>query len=310
MLSYQYGAKFYHLAIKVNFMKHIFEYQGKKSVIESGGTKIDLQPGVHYWFGAPNEATLPLYVRSIRADKWECNAYIKRINSCEFSLEFPQTGLFSFIQKNHVYKVNPNEIIIMRKQHNNQLKCLSEKGEKWALLLGGTLLEAIVKNLRLDETDVIPLLNPEAVKIIFEKIFELSKNKTQENYLTINAECYKLLLELSNQTGALNQPLDIREALQYINQNLFSNITLADLCKHSGCSSATLSRKFNSYFKKSPIEYFLEKKLEKAKELLTQHVYSVKEVSSLLNYSSPQYFSSLFLKHFGESPSSVRKRKV
>ena len=291
-------------------MKHVFVYEGKKALLEGYGKKEIIHPGVYPWFGAPADAMLPLYIRSVRADKWYFNATTIRKNSCEFSIELPLSGTYFFSQGDRTYKLSQWEIFLVRKHMDNQIRCESNSAEKFAVLLSGTILDSILKTLRLDETDVIPLLNPEPVLNIFETLFHLSQNTKPENFRTANAECYKLLMELSAQTGILTQPPDLREALQYINQNLTRNLKLQELCQHTGYSSATLTRKFQRSFNKSPMEFFLERKLEKAKELLTQHTYSVKEVAALLNYSSTQYFSSQFAHYFGVPPSDVLKKKV
>ena len=291
-------------------MKYVFQYEGKKAFIESYGKKEIITPGVHAWFNAPLDAMLPLYIRSVRADKWYYNALTKRENSNEFSIEFPRVGTYSYTQGDRSYTVKPGEILFIRKQMNNKLCCKSNFAEKFAVLLSGTLLDSILKTLRLDQVDVIPLQNPTSVLNIFETIFQLSQNKGQEDFRAANAECYKLLMELSAQTGILAQPPDLREALQYINQKLTCNLKLSELCHHTGYSSATLTRKFQRSFNKSPMEFFLERKLEKARDLLTQHMYSVKEVATLLNYSSTQYFSSQFSRYFGMPPSDFLKKKV
>ena len=291
-------------------MKHVFQYEGKKALIDGYGKKELIDPGVYTWFGAPADAMLPLYIRAVRADKWYYNACSIRKNSHEFSIEFPRTGTFSYTQNDKNYTLKPGGIFFVRKQVDNYIRCESNYAEKFAVLLSGILLDSILKTLRLDQTDAIPLLNPEPVLRSFETLFELSKNMEQENFRAANAECYKLLLELSAQTGILTQPPDLREALQYINQNLTRNLKLSELCHYTGYSSATLTRKFQRSFNKSPMEFYLEKKLEKAKDLLTQHTYSVKEVAALLNYSSPQYFSAQFAHYFGVPPSDVLKKKI
>ena len=70
-------------------MKHVFQYEGKKALIDGYGKKELIDPGVYTWFGAPADAMLPLYIRAVRADKWYYNACSIRKNSHEFSIEFP-----------------------------------------------------------------------------------------------------------------------------------------------------------------------------------------------------------------------------
>ncbi len=291
-------------------MKHTFEYGGKKSVIESGGRKQDGRQGIHIWFGAPPDGMLPLYIRSARADKWYLNSFTRRINSCEFSIEFPQSGKFAFTQDGQSFTVGPGEVFLIRKESDNQIRCQSSSAEKFAAVISGTLLDSILKALRLDQVDIIPLSDPAAVRRSFDKFFELSRSMDPENFREANAECYRLLMELSSQTGISTQPPDLRDALQYINRNLSRNLTLTELCHASGCSSATLTRKFQRSFQKSPMEYFLDRKMEKARELLMHQTYSVKQVAALLNYGSLQYFSSQFSHRFGVSPSRIMKKKT
>ena len=197
-------------------MKHIFEYEGKKAVIEGNGRKQEGQQGVHIWYGAPQDSMLPLYIRSVRADIWYSGAYTRRTNSCEFSIEFPQSGELTFTQNGQTHTIGPGEVFFIRKEADNQIRCESSSAEKFAVLVSGTLLDSILKTLRLDQIDVIPLRDPTAVQRCFDVFFELGKTKDPENFRAANAECYKLLMELSSQTGILTQPPDLRDALQYI----------------------------------------------------------------------------------------------
>ena len=131
-------------------MKYVFLYEGKKALIEGYGKKEIIAPGVHVWFNAPLDAMLPLYIRSVRADKWYYNALTKRENSNEFSIEFPRVGTYSYTQGDRSYTIKPGEILFIRKQMNNKLCCKSNFAEKFAVLLSGTLLDSILKTLRLD----------------------------------------------------------------------------------------------------------------------------------------------------------------
>ena len=199
---------------------------------------------------------------------------------------------------------------LVRKKADNQIRCKSNSAEKFAVLLSGTLLDSILKTLRLDQINVIPLSDPDAVRRSFDIFFELSRNKNPENFRAANAECYRLLMELASQTGISTQPPDLRNALRYINENISRNLTLAELCHATGYSSATLTRKFQHSFQKSPMEYFLDRKMEKARELLMHQIYSVKQVAALLNYSSLQYFSAQFSRRFGVAPSRIMRNKA
>ena len=65
--------------------------------------------------------------------------------------------------------------------------------------------------------------------------------------------------------------------------------------------------RFRQIFKKctglSPYQYFLDLKISRAKELLQQGQFTVKEIAYMLSFDDPYYFSHLFKKKTGHPPS-------
>ena len=59
---------------------------------------------------------------------------------------------------------------------------------------------------------------------------------------------------------------------------------------------------------KSIIEYFIELKIEKAKQLILENKLSVKEISAALSFNEPNYFTKTFKRVTGITPSTYRKR--
>ena len=55
-----------------------------------------------------------------------------------------------------------------------------------------------------------------------------------------------------------------------------------------------------------PINYLIKYRLEQAIKLLKEEEYTIQEVAALVGYSDPLYFSRIFKKHVGYSPSQVR----
>ncbi|MBQ6472119.1 MAG: helix-turn-helix transcriptional regulator [Victivallales bacterium] len=80
------------------------------------------------------------------------------------------------------------------------------------------------------------------------------------------------------------------------------------MTRHASTSTATLHRLFRKYLKTSPIDYFLNQKLERAKNLLTDNLLTVKEVAGRLHYASSQYFAAESRKRFGVSPKTFKYR--
>jgi AraC-like DNA-binding protein len=78
---------------------------------------------------------------------------------------------------------------------------------------------------------------------------------------------------------------------------------MESLAKDLNLNYATFREDFKDYTGLSPYQYFLEMKINKAKEMLSDGVLSVKEVSYKLAFQSPYYFSRLFKKKTGVAPS-------
>ena len=83
---------------------------------------------------------------------------------------------------------------------------------------------------------------------------------------------------------------------------------LQDIVNSSQASGATLHRQFRKYLNVSPVEYFINAKMEMAHGLLLGSTLSIKEIASRLNYSSQQYFASEFKKRYGKTPGESRNR--
>jgi transcriptional regulator GlxA family with amidase domain len=99
----------------------------------------------------------------------------------------------------------------------------------------------------------------------------------------------------------------LEQAIQYMNVHMSGSISLTELANHVGVSKQHLIFLFNSETGVTPIEYFLRLKIQRAGHLLDLTEMSIKEVSSTVGISDPYYFSRLFKKISGFSPSSYRK---
>ena len=90
---------------------------------------------------------------------------------------------------------------------------------------------------------------------------------------------------------------------QYIMQHLEQpELSVEEMADEMCMSSSKLLRKLKAIIGKSPNEYLRIKRLKRASELLQSKKYSIAEISLLVGFSSPTYFSSCFKKQFGITP--------
>ena len=119
---------------------------------------------------------------------------------------------------------------------------------------------------------------------------------------------YLLASERLQASPEYQQYAQIRRAGEYINKNYYKTITEEELCAVAGYSSAHLRRLFPKVYGCSPKAYILKTKLARAKRILAEEPNkTVEEISELLGFCSPTYFSSVFRKKSGMSPCEYRE---
>ena len=100
----------------------------------------------------------------------------------------------------------------------------------------------------------------------------------------------------------------IEDVVKTLNDKLYENISINDICKKTSYSKAYLFRKFKQTTGKTVINYHLDLKIEKAKQLIRERELSVKEIAEKLSFDTPNYFSKTFKKKTGLTPLEYRKR--
>ncbi|MGO4108348.1 response regulator [Paenibacillus sp. YAF4_2] len=101
----------------------------------------------------------------------------------------------------------------------------------------------------------------------------------------------------------------IEEAISYLENNYEDeDLSVKAVCKHVLMSVSYFSAAFKAQTGKTFIEYLTAIRMDKARELLKFTSLRTYEIAARTGYSDAQYFSVLFKKHTGESPTDYRHR--
>lgn len=96
---------------------------------------------------------------------------------------------------------------------------------------------------------------------------------------------------------------------EYIYNNFSNNLTIDSIASEFNVSSSYAGRIFKEETGQKLIDFLIDVKFEKAKEYLSTGNYSVKQVARLVGYSQIKYFSVVFKKRTGLTPSDYAKQK-
>lgn len=100
-------------------------------------------------------------------------------------------------------------------------------------------------------------------------------------------------------------PVD--QAIIFMQQNINKTIKISDISNHVKLSESHLTKIFRNKTGTSPMDYFINLKMQEAIRLLISQSLKIKEVAFRLGYSDQYYFTRIFTKHIGSSPGMFTK---
>lgn len=150
---------------------------------------------------------------------------------------------------------------------------------------------------------------------LFEEIYyNFSMNYLKE-YMTYSSIClYKFLASFTylqqyrGISSATESSAFSARAIHYMQENVQDNLTLESLSAHFKYSPSHFSALFQKETGISPIHYFIRLKIQKACQLLELTDLKITEISQNLGFKDPAYFSRIFTKFAGTSPSDYRTK--
>ena len=108
--------------------------------------------------------------------------------------------------------------------------------------------------------------------------------------------------------GALQPKLT--EAVTLMEANIEEPLSTDDIAGLVGLSRRQLERLFKQYLGSLPSRYYLELRLQRARQLLLDTNYSIVQVGLMCGFSSGSHFSTAFGALFGNTPREERQRKL
>ena len=169
---------------------------------------------------------------------------------------------------------------------------LENAGDKYKQNLLNTILSKIMIELALTMPDT---------RGINVEVLQLKDNITFRNAIQLIVE--KIEASRHNTTNA-----DILKAIGYIEKNLGNNISCKNVANHINMNSNYFSRLFKKEIGQSFSDFVLQKRIDKATELLYNTNHTIQEIVDMVGIESISYFYRIYKRMTGGTPGDRRKK--
>lgn len=213
------------------------------------------------------------------------------------------------------YTVGQNEAFLYH-PHEPQNYCFYKKDKtiNYWVHFTGVEIDNIISSLGLSDVHYLKLnLDPFEIENMFSRICR-EFNQKDVFYEEI---CSGLLIAiLSIMSRSLTKKSEAKmsyDFVEYILGEFHSSprehYVIEDLAEEYSITTNHLIKTFKNATGKTPKQYMIYYKMNKAKELLLYTDNTLSEIAASVGYPSISYFSRLFKKNFGVSPTEFRKGK-
>lgn len=227
-----------------------------------------------------------------------------------WEIVFVESGAVEVTEDENIYTLFAGNLIFHAPMEFHRIKSFGGNSPKGLILsfsASGELPEMITRGVfTLDPTQTMEYVR------IAQKAVEFN---TYPDKAMLGQEVASLLSAFIIGLGAKNTvsdtsksqgAIEYRRIVSFMNNSVCENLTLTDIAHKTNVSVSYIKQLFKTYAGISPKSFFNQLRIRHANELLGEG-YSVTEVSDIMNFSSPNYFSAFYKKHTGLSPSSRQK---
>lgn len=175
----------------------------------------------------------------------------------------------------------------------------------------GVKIEEYLKRTSLLDTPVFHYGQDDRIRLCHEKMFEANQLPANRD-LIMNSILYEYLFLLARKfpkdqiSPGEKQAVYVEEALRYLESRYDQEVSIQSIADRLGLDRSYLHRLFKSATGFSPQEYLLDLRIRKACDLLQRTELSVSIIALSVGYEDTLYFSRLFKKKKGCSPTRYR----
>ncbi len=256
-----------------------------------------------------------------------------------FSIKCALGGEEFYKVQNRVYAVNDNNFLVLNEgQYYSSYIFSKEKVESFTLNFNSAFIQEVSGSYS-DEDKILEnapshkKVNTEFVEKLYHhnnivspvlfKIKELAKNfnvnresitelyyQLIENLFVLHKDVNREMHNIKAAKSSTRKELykRLHYAKDYIDSCYASQITLRELSLITLMNTAYFLRQYKKYFRITPYQYLMHRRLQKAAELLSNTCSPIAEICTTIGYEDVSSFAKLFKKQYAVSPEVYRKQ--
>ncbi len=244
------------------------------------------------------------------------NYQIKQKNTEHHSLLYCQATKGILDYKSKTRAVKSGDLVIMPSNSSFEFTATQDdhnnSGKIYWLNFKGSLANNFTERLLMKMDDSLAHVgNVDEVIHDFDNLLALgSRGYTATNVIhavhVLQQTLSFLALQLRLTDFNNSSKFDIDAVERLMRSNLHQELTLDTMAHYSQLSKFHFSKKFKELTDSSPIQHFINMKIQRACFQLDNTALTIKEIGESLGYGDPYYFSRLFKKSVGMSPKQYR----
>ena len=260
---------------------------------------------IHYV--TPYSCPEPFFINIAGISYCDGSYYINRPNSAVFCMEYILSGTGTVKYRGSTF--HPREGDVYMLEYGCQHEYYSDASDPWTKIwfnAAGSLIKDLVRAYRLTDKGYFRDMD---LRADFERILALCKSgETPEH---INRKCalvfHEMLQKLYHREKDFSSYSPEAETMKaFLDTHLSEDVSIEALAALIYKSRSQTIRIFKKEFGRTPYDYLLDNRIKQAQTLLRNTNLPIKSIAFQTGFSDEHYFSDLFKKKTGRTPSSYR----
>lgn len=207
------------------------------------------------------------------------------------------------------YEANEGDIVIIDCRHQHKYRAKDHLKFRYFHFTGKGSEEYINLLYKLNGSTIFRNSHSAMLNNAFRSLLRLAQSQSSmQNEHRISVYIHMILCELvekcSNIPSVTNEYVD--KAICYMEEHVTQNISLDEIASHIKLSKFYFSRYFKKYMGMTPHQYFINMRVQYAKQLLVTTYASVEEVADQCGFDNASNFIRTFKHRTGMTPTTFR----